>query len=373
MLDPRITQLAALLTHHSLGLKAGERLLIEAFDIPEEAVVEALRAARAVGAQVFVQTYQSKVMRALISGISEENAVAYGEIDANRMDKIDAYIGLRGGHNFAEMSDVPSDSNKLWAKNYQNPVHFDRRVSKTRWVVLRWPSPSMAQQASMSTEAFEDFYFRVCTLDYGKMATACEPLKELMLATDIVEIKGPGTDLSFSIKNIGAIPCVGHRNIPDGECFTAPVRDSVNGTLQYNTSTLHQGKLFKDPKLTLKNGKIVDVDAGAMTEAFNTILDTDEGARYVGEWSLGFNPYILQPMLDTLFDEKIAGSFHFTPGNAYETADNGNRSSVHWDMVCIQRPEFGGGEVYFDGKLIRKDGIFVLPNLQGLNPDRLAS
>jgi aminopeptidase len=254
---------------------------------------------------------------------------------------------------------------------YQTPVHFDRRVPNTNWVVLRWPTPSMAQQASMSTAAFEDFYFRVCTVDYGRMKKACEPLEDLMRNTDRVRIVGPGTELSFSIKDIGAVACSGQRNIPDGECFTAPVKDSIEGVLQYNTSTLYQGKQFRNPKLTLSKGKIVDVDAGSMTDAMNDIFDTDDGARFVGEWSLGFNPHVLHPMLDTLFDEKIAGSFHFTPGNAYDEADNGNRSSVHWDMVCIQREDYGGGEIYFDDVLIRKDGIFTQPLLQDLNPDRL--
>ena len=373
MHDPRVTRLADLLADHSTHIKSGENILIEAFDLPAECTAEFVRAARVRGANVFVQTYQAPVQRALLLEMTDENAKLYGEIDAARMQKMDAYIGLRGTNNFAESSDIPAENNKKWMKEYQTPVHFDRRVPNTRWVVLRWPTPSMAQQAGMSTAGFEDFYFRVCTVDYAKMERACEPLKELMSKTDRVRITGPGTDLSFSIKGIGAVPCSGHRNIPDGECFTAPVRDSVEGVLQYNTSTLYQGKQFRNPKLTLSKGKIVDVDAGPMTKDMNDIFDTDEGARYVGEWSLGFNPHILHPMLDTLFDEKIAGSFHFTPGNAYDEADNGNRSSVHWDMVCIQRPDYGGGEIYFDDVLIRKDGLFVLPELLELNPDKLGS
>lgn len=371
MLDPRVTALADLLADHSTRLKPGDNILIEAFDLPAECTAEFVRVSAARGANVIVQTYQAPVQRALLQGISEANAEVYGKVDATRMDEINAYIGLRGTNNFAESSDVPPEKNKLWLKHYQTPVHFDRRVTKTRWVVLRWPSPSMAQQAGMSTAAFEDFYFKVCTADYPKMEKAAEPLRELMAKTDRVRIVGPGTDLTFSIKGIGAVPCTGGRNIPDGECFTAPVRDSIEGTLQYNTSTLNQGKQFRNPKLTLSKGKIIDVDAGSMTQAMNDILDTDDGARYIGEWSFGFNPHILHPMLDTLFDEKIAGSFHFTPGNAYDEADNGNRSSVHWDMVCIQREDYGGGEIWLDDALVRKDGIFVLPQLSALNPENL--
>ena len=117
----------------------------------------------------------------------------------------------------------------------------------------------------------------------------------------------------------------------------------------------------------------VYVSSAGTKEILRFVLDADEGARYIGEFSLGYNPHIQKPMRDILFDEKIAGSFHFTPGQAYENADNGNRSQIHWDMVNIQRPEYGGGEIHFDGVLVRKDGLFVLPELQGLNPDRLGA
>jgi aminopeptidase len=230
----------------------------------------------------------------------------------------------------------------------------------------------MAQAANMSTEGFEDFYFRVCTgVDYGKMAEAMKPLHALMDKTDRVHITGQGTDLTFSKKGIATIPCSGEANVPDGEIFTCPIRDSVNGTIQYNCETLYRGTIFNNIRLVFKDGKIIEATAGGDTAKLNEILDTDEGARYIGEWSLAFNPHILKPMKDILFDEKIAGSFHLTPGQAYEEADNGNRSQIHWDMVCIQRPEFGGGAIYFDDVLVRKDGLFALPELEGLNPDRL--
>jgi len=194
----------------------------------------------------------------------------------------------------------------------------------------------------------------------------------LLERTDKVELKGPGTDLTMSLKGIGAVQSFGLRNIPDGECFTSPVKNSVNGVVTYNAVSLSQGTEFKDVKLTIKDGKIVEADAGVNTDKLNATLDTDEGARYFGEFALGYNPYILNPMKDTLFDEKICGSFHFTPGNAYEgPADNGNRSSVHWDLVSIQRPEYGGGEIWFDGVLVRKDGRFMTPELEGLNPENL--
>jgi aminopeptidase len=277
---------------------------------------------------------------------------------------MNAYLALRGSNKITELSDVPVDRLKFLAKKMR-PVQ-DQRVKMTKWVVLRWPTPSMAQLAGMSTEAFEDFYFDVCTLDYRKLQGGMKALKRLLEKTNRVEVKGPGTDLRFSIKGIPAVICGGDRNIPDGEVFTCPVRDSVQGHVTFNVPTIYQGMSFDGIRLEFRDGKIVDATSN-QTAKLNEILNSDPGARYIGEFSLGFNPYILQPMRDILFDEKIAGSFHLTPGQAYEEADNGNRSQVHWDMVSIQRPEYGGGEIYFDGKLVRRDGEFLPKVLRSLN------
>lgn len=374
MLDPRITRLAELLTTHSCALGPEDRVLVHAFDVPEEAVAEIVRVCRSKGSQVAVRLESNRVRRALLMGITEDNIRLIADNERYEMEHMTAYIAIRGGMNAMELSDVPEETHAAWQKLYAIPVVFEVRVPKTKWVALRWPHPSMAQQAGMSTDAFEDFYFRVCTLDYRRMARAVEPLVDLMNRTDRVRLLGPGTDLSFSIKDIGAVPCVGERNIPDGECFSCPVRDSVEGEITFNTVSLYQGVEFKGIRYVCKQGRIVEASAGDQTEKLNSILDTDEGARYFGEWSLGFNPYILHPMKDTLFDEKIAGSFHLTPGNAYPPpGGNGNRSAIHWDTVMIQRPEYGGGEVWFDGRLVRKDGLFVIPELEGLNPDRLTA
>ncbi len=372
MLDPRVTRLAELLCGHSTRLGPEDNVLIHAFDIPEEATAEIVRIARKSGANIVLRLENNRIRRQMMLGMTEANAALIADIELHEMKEMTAYIALRGGGNVSETSDVPQDIQSMWQKVYATPVVFGARVPNTRWVVLRWPSSSMAQQASQSTDAFEDFYFNVCTMDYPKMKAAAEPLKELMERTDRVRLVGPGTDLQFSIKDIGAVSCHGLRNIPDGECFSCPVKDSVNGTVQYNTVSLYQGTEFKDIRFVCKDGKIVEATAGDQTDRLNEILDTDEGGRYFGEWSLGYNPYVLHPMKDTLFDEKIAGSFHLTPGNAYPPpGGNGNTSAIHWDIVCIQRPEYGGGEIWFDDVMIRKDGLFVIPELEGLNPDRL--
>jgi aminopeptidase len=368
MNDPRFDALSKNLIGYSVDLKKGDRILIDAFDVPDEMVVSLVRAARAVGGIPMVQVHHARVAREMAIGAQAEGLEISSKVELARMKQMAAYIALRGGQNIMELSDVPSDKMKLISQKLK-PV-LDWRVKKTKWCVLRWPSPSMAQMAGMSTEAFEDFYFRVCSLDYARMQPGMKALAELMMKTDRVQIKGPGTELTFSIKGIRAIPCGGTHNIPDGEVFTAPVKNSVNGVLQYNAPTIYQGTGFDNIRLEFKDGKIVGATANN-TERLNQILDSDAGARFIGEFAIGFNPHIQQPMRDILFDEKIAGSFHFTPGQCYEQTENGNRSQVHWDMVCIQRPDYGGGEIFFDGKLVRKDGLFIPKALQGLNPDRL--
>jgi aminopeptidase len=370
IIDSRFTQLADGLTGFSTGLKRGERVLIDAFDVPEAMVIALVRSARTRGAYPYVQLHKARVSRELALGAEQAQYESLSEIELARMRQMDAYIALRGSDNIFEASDVPSARVQLVSRLLK-PV-IDHRVNKTKWVVLRWPTSAMAQQASMSTEAFEDFYFKVCTLDYSRMKPGMKALADLMRATDQVHLKGPGTDLQFSIKGIGAKECGGQFNIPDGEVFSCPVRDSVEGVVQYNAPTVYLGSSFDNIRLAFRRGRIVEATS-SNTARLNQILDSDAGARYVGEFAIGFNPHVLEPMRDILFDEKIAGSFHFTPGQAYDECGNGNKSQVHWDMVCIQRPEHGGGEIWFDGKLIRKDGIFLPKALHKLNPDYLLS
>jgi aminopeptidase len=365
MHDPRIDQLARQLVRYSTALKKGEKILLDLYDVPESIGLALVREARAKGAFPVLRLHNSRLTREMLKGAEDGQYQVMAKHLLAEMKDMDAYIAVRGSHNIAESSDVPPVNMKLAMKHMRQVI--DWRVKKTKWCVLRWPSPSMAQQAGMSTEAFEDFYFKVCLVDYKSLVPAATALKKLMDQTDKVHITGPGTDLQFSIKDIPAIVCAGEHNIPDGEVFTAPVKDSVNGVISYNAPTIYQGIPFDSIKLTFEKGKVVAAESPGKTKEINKILDSDAGARFIGEFALGYNAAIKHPMRDILFDEKIGGSFHFTPGQAYEEADNGNRSQVHWDMVCIQRKDYGGGEIKFDGKVIRKDGVFLPKALAKLN------
>ena len=370
MQDVRIEKLAKGLINYSCALKKGEKVLIEAKGIDYMLVNALVKEAYAVGAYPFVELYDNRVTRQLLIGQNTELAKLRAKYDGARMAEMDAYIGVRGGENSNELCDVPEKNLQIESEYYSHPVHHELRVKKTKWVVLRYPNQGMACQANMSTDAFEDFYFKVCNLDYSKMDRAMDKLKVRLDKGDKVRIIAKDTDISFSIKGISSKKCSGQRNIPDGEIYTAPVKDSVNGVITYNTPSILNGFKFENVSLTFKDGKIINA-TGNNPEKINAIFDTDEGARYIGEFAFGVNPYINKPMGDILFDEKISGSIHFTPGSCYDDCYNGNNSAIHWDLVQIQTKEYGGGEIYIDGELIRKDGLFVPDDLLCLNPENL--
>lgn len=370
MQDQRLNLLAKNLVNYSCRLKSGEKVLIEAKGVDYMVINAVIREVYKAGAYPFVEIYDNRVTRELLMGQTEELAKLRAKYDGARMKEMDAYIGIRGGNNALENSDVPEAALQAEGEFYSHPVHNELRVKNTKWVVLRYPNEGMAQAASMSTDAFEDFYFNVCNLDYSKMDRAMDALKARMDRADKVRIVAPNTDLTFSIKGIGSKKCSGGHNIPDGEIYSAPVKNSVNGIITYNAPSVQSGFRYENVSLKFKDGKIIEA-TGNDEKKINAIFDTDEGARYVGEFSFGVNPYITKPMGDILFDEKISGSIHFTPGSCYDDCYNGNNSAVHWDLVQVQTKEYGGGEIYFDGELIRKDGLFVPNDLLCLNPENL--
>ena len=365
MKDKRNETLAHQLVDYSIRLQKGEVLYLEikgkdALELGKQII----RLTTEKGAIPFWYYSDESLMRQWVKSAGEDQFRKQAELHLELMKRADAYIGLRGPDNPFDLADI--DRKQIDKNNtlFYKPVHLEERVKRKKWVVLRFPNNAMAQLAETSQEAFEDFYYDVCCADYARMSKAMDGLIGLMEATDKVQIKAPGTDLTFSIKGMPIVKCDGRRNIPDGEVYTAPVRESINGTITYNTPSLYQGTVYNNISFTFKNGRIVKATCEGIPEKLNGILDTDEGARYIGEFAIGLNPFILHPMKDTLFDEKIAGSFHLTPGQCYELAPNGNDSAIHWDMVQIQRPDYGGGEIRFDGKLIRKDGVFTDPEME---------
>ncbi len=365
MYTPEDKQLARQLLSHSIELKEGENIMLQLIGLNGTGLMRALtEAVREKGAHPFIKIEDPETNRILLEKGDDEFWKSQAETDQlPLMKQMDAFVGIRAAENIYENSAVSKQANNAYSRHFLNPVHFKQRVEHTRWVVLRYPSAAFAMNAKMPTERFRDFYYKACLLDYEKLRTDMQPLEELLRKTGLVRLKGEGTDIEFSVKGQNWIPCFGKRNIPDGELFSSPLIDSVNGHITYAPS-VYQGKPFEFVKLEVKNGVVTGFDSSNNT-AFEEILDTDEGARRFGEFSFGLNPVIEKPMYDILFDEKIYGSNHLTLGKDYAIAPNGNSSDIHWDLVCI------GPDVYLDGELVRKGRLFVKEELSGLNPDKL--
>lgn len=366
MSDPRIEKLADILVNYSAKVRRGDIVVIDFSGTrPLPLVKEIYKKCLENGAKYVEYNFSSEDLAKVFYDVAEDGQLKY--FPRHRLEimkKANAYIGISGIENVQNFAGV-SLPKMVTREKVLRPI-INRRVDFTRWIITRYPTIGLAQDAKMSLEEFEDFYFKACNIDWVDFSGKITYLWKMVNRAKDVRIVSSDTDLRFSIKGIPAVKSEGLRNMPDGEVYTAPVRDSVQGHITYNVPSLYHGKEFDGVRLEFKDGKIVEAGCRAgSAEELNKILDSDAGARYVGEFAFGLNKNITRPMKNILFDEKICGSIHFTPGQAYKVADNGNRSSIHWDLVRVLR---GDGEIYLDGKLIQKDGKFVVKELKGLNP-----
>lgn len=365
-MEEKLKELSSSIISYSFDIQENDRVLITCYsDKPKQLILNLIDKIVESKGIPFVRIIDSEIETHLLENMLDnklESIKKQAEFDVKQYD---CFIQIRYITNDYENRNVPDEVKKKVKSAKRDSDYI--RINERRWVLLNYPSHLDAYKAGMSNQAYFDYALDVMTVDYKKMLDDIKPLKELMERTKEVRIISPGTDITFSIEGMPVVPCCGESNIPDGEIFTAPIRDSVNGKITYNTPSPYDGSVFHNVSLTFENGKIVSCTSDEGSDLLENIFDTDEGARYVGEFSLGLNPRILNPMGDILYDEKIIGSIHFTPGSAYEDAFNGNKSNIHWDLVLIQRKEYGGGEIYFDHVLVRKDGLFVLPELEHLN------
>ncbi len=362
----KIKELAKFICQESLDLQKGEKVLISAGSIEAKELIEAL-VIEASAMETFVYTkiddlrLESLKKRTMSIEVLDD----LREFEEYKVNFFDAFIYIHYEENDYELKTLDKTKNDKINQALSHSI--DVRANEKKWVILKYPSMLDAYKNQMSYKEYYQYAMEAMTIDYKKLYENIKPLKKLMEQTNNVRIVSPNTDISFSVKGMTAIPCVGEKNIPDGEIYTAPVKESVEGTITYNTPSPYHGNVYHHVSLTFSKGKIIKATSDEEKDLLQTIFAVDEGARYVGEFSFGLNPRITKPMGNILYDEKIFGSIHFTPGAAYEECDNGNRSAVHWDLVLIQTEEYGGGEIYFDDVLIRKDGLFVLETLQNLN------
>lgn len=359
-----LQKLSFTITNYSLKLKQNEKVLITGYEECLDLILLLIKDISSLGALPFVKIKNDIINAQILKVTNEKRIEVLKKISEEEVENYDAFINIKYTTNDYEQLNV--DNNIIKKLGEATLKSNQIRINERKWVLLNYPSRLDAYKAHVDSISYKNYALEVMNIDYEEMNERIKPLKSLMEKTDMVRIISPNTDITFSIKNMPIIPCVGMSNLPDGEIYTAPIKNSVNGKITYNVKSPYQGTTFSNISFTFKDGKIIDFDSDN-NDKLKQILDTDEGARYIGEFSLGLNPKITEPMGDILYDEKIIGSIHFTPGAAYQDAFNGNESSIHWDLVLIQREEYGGGEIYFDNKLIRKDGKFVLPELTHLN------
>lgn len=371
MENEKLYNIAKNIIDNSIKLKKDENILIELYGTHGKPLaLEVMKYVSSIGARSYFNIIDYDLIKIMLDNANENYMKTYGFCDLERMKQMDAYLAIKSVDNPNILKNVSAENMVIYNKYYTLPVHLEERVKNTKWCLINYPNENLAKMSNVTLKEYTDLYYNVCTLDYTKLSNAMDKLVELMQKTDKVRIIGKGTDIEFSIKGIGVEKYFGTYNLPDGEVATAPVKESINGYITYNTKSSYNGIEFNNIKFVFKNGKIVETYADKKIE-LDKILDTDEGARYIGEFAFGLNPYITKIMGDVLFDEKIYGSFHLTPGTSIDEFDNGNRSAIHWDLVCIQTKEYGGGEIYFDDVLIRKDGEFVLEELRFLNKEKL--
>ena len=370
MRDPRLEKLGDLIVNHSCEVKQGERVLIESSRSCAPLINYIISKCYERGALPFVLLKESDIQRELLRNISAEQINIQSAFESVMMSEMDVYIEIKDDDNLFELSDIPPEKWNLYHNLYYKPVHWDIRLPKTKWVTVRYPSKVFAQKFGMSTEKFENFYFNTVLADYGEMGKLMLPLKERMDKANRVKILTPTTNLDFNIGKYKAVICNGKINLPDGEVFIAPELESVNGTITYNADVLYQDITFSNIKLDFKDGKVIKAESGSTTRDLNRILDTDAGARYVGEFAFGTNPKINRIVKNIIYDEKMLGSIHLALGASHPTSNNGNESGIHWDMVQIHKKENGGGQIFFDDELIMQDGIFVPSDLQELNQNK---
>ncbi len=363
MTDELLAKLVDRVLDFALEIGPTDCLYIEAKDIAPEATAAFVEGAKKRGATAIADNESSLSNSEIARRLTKEQA----EIMASRKLKkaqASTVVLVLDGTPVALESDLPSDKLSLLLK-VRAP--FSSFVSKNRkWTRLRWPNPSMAQQANQEWDAFVDSWAQACLFDWSSVASETERLRQIIEDANQVRIVGENTDLAFSIAGIPACLCCGRENIPGGEVFTAPVKKSVNGEVFFNVPSSHASTIFGRVSLCFKDGKVVSSQAETNDNKLKRLLATDKGASFLGEFALGLNPKITAPLFDTHFDEKIAGSFHLALGRAYDCADNGNRSQLHWDLVSIQRRDFPG-TIYLDNQVLRKDGLFADDTFRVLN------
>lgn len=353
-MDKRWQQLAEILVNYSTGVQPGERVMIAMSEVETYPLVHAVYEA-AIKADGFPQVqFLSESLRHLVMKYGNEAQINWTpEIEAYGMEWADVYFGLRGAYNLYEHADIPSAT--LAANQRAMGKVSNLRWQQTRWCLVRVPNAAFAQQAETDLETITNMFFDACLLDWPTMARRWQHLADQLNQGSHVRLVGKGTDLSFSVTGRRWVVLDGKLNMPDGEVFTAPVDDSVNGYITFELPGVLGGRLIPQIRLAWQDGELIEAGAGEHHDYLHQILATDAGARRIGEFGIGLNPHITRFCKDILLDEKIGGTVHIALGRAYPECGGVNQSAIHWDIIKDLRQE---GTLYLDGVAVLEAGCW---------------
>jgi len=366
-----LSRLADVIVNDCLSIEDGDLIILEGIDLPDNLLSDFADHLLAMKIQPYVIQKSQKI---LIQNIQNHNSEIIGlqaDFEINIMKRAKAFIGLRFPTNLYMMECLGKSDREKILTNFIKPVHFEYRNNNLQWVYFRFPTREFAKNSGQNYTEFTKNYFNASLVNYEKMAYAFDPLAKLISKCQEVRIVSDSTDLRFYMSGKGVYKSCGQHNLPDGEIFTSPDKSSIEGFIRFNIPSIYYGNYFENIELEFRKGKIVGCHAENNSDLLKSILDIDEGAKFVGEFAIGLNPFVKTPILDILWDEKMHGSLHLAIGNAYPVSNNGNKSAIHWDLILNQTSDYGGGALYFDERLVRKNGLFIDDHLQHLNPQNL--
>jgi len=366
MPDPRITKLAKVLVHYSLKIQPGQQVFLQTTPLADELSLAFIEEATKAGGHLLIQNAVPGANEVMLKHASDEQLDFLMPIRKSIYETFDVRMVIEALTNTRELAGIDPKRMARYQKTYA-PLFkiFSERVARGdfRWCLTVYPTEAMAQEANMSLSDYREFVYAAGMLNeddpvnfWKAEAARQKVLIDWLAGRKDAIIKGENVDLTMSIENRKFISCAGDENFPDGEIFTSPVEDSVNGWIRFKYPAIFAGQEIEDIELWFENGKVVKEKAGKNQELLTAQLNMDEGARYLGEWGIGTNYGITKFTKNMLFDEKIGGTIHLAVGLGFPEAGGKNESGTHWDMLC----DMADSEVTLDGDLFYKDGKTVI-------------
>lgn len=357
MTDQRIKKFAQILIDYSIFVKKGENVIISAGSLADELVLEVYKNVIKKGAYPLPEISLPGMSKLYFENASEEQLKKFPELSMHKIKHSQKYLGIYAPKDTRELRDI--DPKKIGIREkVTNPLsdYVVNEKKKIRRCSTDFPTPALAKDAGMSYEAFKNFFFNAANQDWVKESKRLKKIHSLFKGANIIHIKAPGTDLKMSVKGRPLIVDDGKENMPGGEMFYAPIKESVEGHIKFTYPAVRSGKEVRGIRIEFKKGKVVKAKATKNEKFLKEMINLDKGSKYVGELGIGCNKKINRFTKNLLFDEKIGGTIHLALGMAYKECKGDNKSALHWDIVCDLRKN---GQIIADGKVIQNNGRWI--------------